>query len=112
MKITVTRAHIDDGKPGDPDADPVALAIRERLPGARVGLAVVEIGKREHPLPRTAIRFVWDFDAGRPVEPFSFEFETEWLLTGLRTAQHRDGRRIAARDRAALLTAINRLSAG
>ena len=110
MKITVTRAHIEAGRPGDPDADPIALAIREHLPGASVGLAVVEIGKSEHPLPRAAIRFVWDFDAGRPVEPFAFELDTGWLLTGLGTARHRDGRRMKARDRAALLTAINRLS--
>ena len=110
MKITVTRTHIEAGRPGDPDADPLALAIREHLPGARVGLAVVEIGKNEHPLPRAAIRFVWDFDAGRPVEPFAFKLDTGWLLTGVRTARHRDGRRMTAPDRAALLTAINRLS--
>lgn len=75
MKISVTQDHISRGKKDDCFQCPVALALRERIGISAVYGAYFRkswdgsaIG-----LPKTATNFIYDFDAGEPVEPIEFE---------------------------------------
>lgn len=75
MKITVTRAHIEKGKPNYRKC-PIALALKGcdfrdvavRAFYVRIGRKVEMLGKRER-------QFIRDFDEGKPVKPFSFNLK-------------------------------------
>lgn len=87
MKITVTQRDILRGQRNRPDRCPIALAIKRRplvrLLASRVDVSGLTAwigwpstwwsGLRPYPLPLKATCFVVDFDAGRIVQPFSFE---------------------------------------
>jgi len=73
--VHVTEDDIANGKPGRIDDCPIFLAMRS------AGIPVVQVGsyrfylesdENHHMLPANVIRFISDFDAGRPVSPFSF----------------------------------------
>jgi hypothetical protein len=77
--IAVTAEHITEGKRGDCEICPVALAARLAFPDAgliRVDqetLFVHQDGRiTEYDLPAEAWRFVIAFDRRNAVEPFSF----------------------------------------
>ena len=76
--INITAEHIAKGFARDSGRCPVALAIRDAFPKAG-NIAVtglyIHMGLREHELPAEVQHFTWDFDAGRPVEPFTFELD-------------------------------------
>ena len=76
--INVTAEHIARGEPQDCRLCPVALALGDAFPEATyisvTGL-YVRMETREHELPAEAQRFTWNFDSGRPVEPFAFELD-------------------------------------
>jgi len=82
MRVHVTLDHINAGKRTDPEACPIALALCEATgsQGWEVGDDLAhrhdydDLDRCDHwHLPEVATRFVRDFDAGRPVRPFSFE---------------------------------------
>jgi hypothetical protein len=80
--VEVIEEDILGGVPGDRFACPVALALNRKLgPSHSVGAGdiyrVVTAGRDRHlaPIPPTAATFIDDFDAGRPVAPFTFELE-------------------------------------
>lgn len=81
MRIHVRPHHIAAGKREDCEACPIALALTEATgrQGWEVGDSQAWLWApmvlRHYPLPDVATRFVHDFDAGRPVRPFSFEVE-------------------------------------
>lgn len=99
MTIHVTAQHIKDGKRNDCCICPVALAMKDAgFPTAMVGTERLhpytglpalpyELHKRMEKIltmqlegilsPRTVVNFVLDFDAGKQVEPFSFELDAE-----------------------------------
>jgi hypothetical protein len=95
VKVHVKRKHIMKGIPGDADNCPIALAMRE----AGIPCCVVSAGgwldsipgnDHNHPLPKTAVNFLNEFDRtdSSYVVPFTFEidWDSEWLQTadGLR----------------------------
>jgi hypothetical protein len=79
--IRVTQKHIDEGEPFQAELCPIALALKETL-GVRWTVnnytawrTSDPIGSRSaHELSASAEKFIRDFDAGHPVEPFSFYF--------------------------------------
>ena len=82
MRIKVTQKNIDKGYRGSCDTCPLALALKEAIPTARlVSVGTESIGfTREGQsrwkiikLPPQARFFVDDFDAGKPVKPFEFD---------------------------------------
>jgi hypothetical protein len=88
MTIHVTQAHIDAAKvakESDPKylpsrCCPVALALKDAGitgygvgPGALCWLSYRE-AHQDIPTPETR-QFIYDFDAGKPVTPFSFDVE-------------------------------------
>jgi hypothetical protein len=78
MKITVTvdQACIAEGERGNCAKCPVALAIYKRL-GMRceVDYYNISFGDDRVQTPPCAGTFIVDFDAGRSVEPFTFELD-------------------------------------
>lgn len=83
MRIDVTQIHIDQGFERNARKCPVALAIQDNIPGARVMVLhpnLVSINKGETieslwcvGLPVEANQFIRAFDSGQEVTPFSFE---------------------------------------
>lgn len=80
MKITVTREDIRAGKRKSCTSCPIALAIRRKVWArlVRVDNFYIKLwpGNREPrlqaALPVKAMQFVRSFDAGVPVQPFTF----------------------------------------
>jgi len=81
--INVTAEHIENGVRENCERCPVALAIMDAFPGASgiyVESRVFSISRDgyrrdEIKLPREASEFIWDFDASKTVQPFSFELD-------------------------------------
>ena len=73
--IKVTREDISKGMPLESDACPISLAIKRTMKVKRVDVSAYEItvGSTKMSIPRSAKRFMLDFDDGRPVKPFSFQ---------------------------------------
>lgn len=86
MIVHVTQEHIDNGLSGDPGSCALALAIDAATGlGSLVrtdviylygGGALCELRGIAGHTEQTA-RFMHEFDAGRPVEPFEFELTWE-----------------------------------
>lgn len=72
MEVKVTQEHIDKGKQGSSIKCPIAIALEEMGHIACVSRLSVLVMNRNFYLPFIASEFVKDFDAGRPVKPFSF----------------------------------------
>jgi hypothetical protein len=81
VRVEVTAGHIARGRPKDAACCAAALALSDAM-----GEPWEVYGEDAGPatgvadwiyLPPEAVRFVDDFDAGRPVEPFAFEVERE-----------------------------------
>ncbi len=79
-RIYVRKSDIEVGGRGNCFTCPVAMALKRAYKGRsisvqsdsyRVDRGSIKTGAW-FPLPETAVRFVRDFDAGRPVKPFSF----------------------------------------
>jgi len=76
-KIKVTKADIKNGKPGDANYCPIALALRRELQlGDHVNAVSVcgeeiSIGKTDYLLSPKADRFVEKFDDEEPVRPIT-----------------------------------------
>lgn len=78
MIIRVEQRHIDAGSRSNCSGCPIALALTEAIKKAvRVFRYNFAIEKRPIPvmLPAVATTFIKNFDAGRSVKPFEFEFE-------------------------------------
>lgn len=76
MVIEVKKTHIRRGRRLQPDACPIALAIRESLGSEKVQVHKedVKIGRKTFDLPEEAQWFVDAFDTKKSsVQPFSFE---------------------------------------
>lgn len=81
MRIKVTQANIDRGRPCCTMACPIALA------GTEAGLrnptvsrnAIMQCGRVEtrKRLPQEAVDFIRKFDLREPVTPFEFDLDTE-----------------------------------
>lgn len=80
MTITVTQEDIDKGVISSCVACPIALAVGRFMPdsGFIVCANAIDftspLGDLIH-LPIEAVKFISDFDKGRPVQPFTFELE-------------------------------------
>lgn len=77
LTVTVTADDIAEGEALSCSACPVALAIRRLgYPHARVdwGYAMMRGYDARIELPPAAVKFIEDFDDGRVVHPFVFEF--------------------------------------
>ena len=81
MKISVTEQHVQNGRRADPHHDPVALALYDAGFGeVYVGTTEISVRKipftgnwTKVPVPHSVSDFMFDFDNGKPVEPFEFE---------------------------------------
>jgi hypothetical protein len=82
--VSVTAEHIARGEPGDCGWCPIALAVADALPGlAYLSIRLQDIDLRPRPdedlivigMPDEAVDFILDFDAGKPVKPFTFELD-------------------------------------
>lgn len=75
MLIKVTAEHISKGYRAHADLCPVALAVKEALPGhiVQVGCRSVFINRVEYPLSPRVNEIVYAYDIGRFTEPFEFE---------------------------------------
>jgi hypothetical protein len=79
MKITVTQEDIDEGIIKDCIRCPIARAIGRAF-GEKASVAQTDYyvsgrwnSLKPKKLPNVATEFIYDFDAGRPVHPFTFE---------------------------------------
>lgn len=79
--ITVTQEDIQNGMPACNDACPIALAM-QRVFGKEAHVGTMHFWPTavewpdapvEGDLPRSARKFVRDYDDGRPVKPFRFK---------------------------------------
>jgi hypothetical protein len=88
ITVTVTAAHIARGTREDSGKCPVALAIRDAIPGCgAVAVDASDIGIRPEPgnrwvhfaAPASVAGFVWDFDDDGPeaVGPFTFTLDPD-----------------------------------
>lgn len=81
MRIEVTQEHIDKGTPEDACNCPVALAIREALKAEaeeiRVHHSDIWIWGDLYNTSEAVERFVWNFDVGVSVAPFTFDLPIE-----------------------------------
>ena len=89
MKVSITQADIDSGRPDHTCLCPIALAIDRALrargidirgvqvDASRVDIAYVADGLRWRTidLPESATQFIEGFDFGTGVEPFEFELQ-------------------------------------
>lgn len=80
MKVTVTAEDIANGIRVSCSGCPIALALKRERNGLPAMFAVTETyvrfgdwPKPELPLSAEAKKFIADFDAGRPVQPATFE---------------------------------------
>lgn len=79
ITVTVTAENIANGKPGDINSCPIALALEQTCadgnPAVRDewGEWYVELWSQEVRLPWQAAEFASSFDSGEKVEPFTFE---------------------------------------
>lgn len=81
MKIKVTQEHIEKGEGCSAYRCPVALAVMDVCPGGVfIGLRVCYWSNNNRSdenrrafLPPKARAFIREFDAGKPVQPFTFE---------------------------------------
>ena len=91
ININLEQRHIDRGVAFSQSECPAALAITEALPGVRgccVGAWRIWLYRASDDYrgecvgsPRAITNFIRDFDAGRDVEPFTFELEVpEWAV--------------------------------
>ncbi len=82
MKITISQKHIDEGQRGSPTRDPIAFAMIDaglEHPHAGVTyLSWIENDcKHFVKVPKKVYDFMADFDNGKPVQPFTFDLESE-----------------------------------
>lgn len=81
MKIDITEEHIKNGRRGNSHSCPVALAIKEQVPGAKHVVVGREISINGvcYSTPHIALLFVWNFDQRGPAgsQPCRFEFPYE-----------------------------------
>lgn len=77
MIIHVTQAHIDAGEAAHCCLCPVALALREATGREwKVSGSLAHLDYLTWIILSHSVRdFIYDFDAGRPVAPFSFRFD-------------------------------------
>lgn len=81
MKISITKKHIADGKPGNAKSCPIALALLDHkdvydivsVNPFTMAFWSRDLHYRWYTLPRRASDFVVAFDMGRDVTPFEFE---------------------------------------
>ena len=76
MKIIVTKEDIQNGRRENPYLCPIARAIKRqcKYTGRRVsvGCRVATVNYRTLDIPKSAQKFIDDFDNKKPVKPFSF----------------------------------------
>lgn len=73
MRINVLKRHIEGGNRRGLCSCPIALALIEQVSCKRVEvLNFARIDGKSFDLPAKAKTFIQKFDAGYPVEPFSF----------------------------------------
>lgn len=98
MQITVEQPDIDEGVALNCDACPIARVTQRKMPPGvmvevRTKFAQVFVsGKlvKSLLLSREARQFIAAFDAGRPVQPFSFDLPIEGLLQEVRDVCYQD----------------------
>ena len=83
MKISVKEHHITEGKQGNAEECPVALACFDAgLVAPSVGPVSIACGAdllnlTRYRLPDKATKFIRAFDSDAPVKPFEFEIDTK-----------------------------------
>ena len=81
--VHVTAGHIANGRPEDPCACPIALAIKEQYAPDDIYVSTGSISMRhrgcdlEARLHIDGGRFIYNFDHGQPVEPFDLDLAWE-----------------------------------
>jgi hypothetical protein len=78
MKVRVLRKHIEEGKPQSATSCPIALALREATGCKKVevsGFNDITVGGVSFETSRSADAFIREFDAQRPVKPFTLDFK-------------------------------------
>lgn len=73
IEISVEQKHINKGTKADIISCPINLACITKYPDAYTGTTIIFLDGKEYFLPKTAQKFIRDFDAGRPVKPFTFK---------------------------------------
>jgi hypothetical protein len=75
-KIEVIQEDIDLGTPGDSDNCMLTRAFKRYFPFRTISMAksFVDIGSQSYKLPTEAAYKSDDFDRGKEVKPFSFDF--------------------------------------
>ena len=78
ITVNVTERDIAFGTRNACEYCPIARALARAIDGKpSVHLSYAMIGESRYNLPREAIQFVVDFDAGLPVRPLSFTLSEE-----------------------------------
>lgn len=76
VRIDVTQKDIDEGAQGRCEDCPVTLALQRVVPDARVySSRFFTFDGYLKAAPPAVHRFIYDFDLGKPVQPFSFPLD-------------------------------------
>jgi len=76
VEIEVLESDIATGERGNSCFCPIAIAIERKLRKAvKVNGQVIFIEDKKIPTPLSAKNFIYCFDSGEPVRPFSFTLE-------------------------------------
>lgn len=73
LAVPVTRDDLDQGKPGDPEACPVKLALDRAYPHlrSRVFVDSADLGVMTYKLTTATATKIFRFDRHKPVQPFT-----------------------------------------
>jgi hypothetical protein len=74
--VSITLEDIQNGIRGHPSACAAVLALHRALLEQEPSLLTAGLGCPLNRAPRALLKFMLDFDAGRPVSPATFELET------------------------------------
>ena len=92
--VLVARDDVARGEPGDPEACPVALALKRLFPGQRIAVqpAGIRVEKAVHRCPDDVRRWCDAFHSGERVEPFAFKLPEPWTRSSRVPGWMADGR--------------------
>ena len=78
MKVVVTQKNIDEATRNSSTSCAIAQALKEKYPNEKVSVGmmwVIRVGDKRYKHTKKSSDFVSKFDAGKEVEPTTFDFK-------------------------------------
>jgi hypothetical protein len=75
VRVKVKQSHIDEGQPGESCTCAVAKAVQAAFEteNVQVEAEFIQVDFAKYPTPDAVVKFIDDYDLGRPVRPFEFD---------------------------------------